>query len=463
MLENLLKNKKIENLVKFFDSYYYPLFLFGVVLLTHCFALDIIGFIITVLCFFLTTVLCEDLRPSIPFILMFPYVVSTQNSPGYGFSEYYASPTILGILFALGILIILAFVLRTILRKEYKTFFDFKNKKLLLGFLLLIPCYSLAGIFSGWLDFNSVVVSIIMIILQPIIYLLFSSGMRSKEDNLLYFSKCSALAILLMALEIAFVYVLKYTWGTPLNSIWKMHIIVGSVVSNSAGEFIVILFPFLFYAAQKEKRGYIYYILASLSLIATYFTLSRAALLFVVPTYVIGTILLCFKGINKKLFRIISCLYICVIVVALIVICATGHSEGFFEFFRKVGLSSRVRFKIWSEIYEKFINYPIFGVGFSTYMQTTPNIDHIFKGLAHNTAVQILCSTGIVGTLLFLYHTFEVVKLFIKKLSINLLVYAVVIVLFVGISMLDQTYFFPNFTILYTLFLIMAEKETAKI
>ena len=129
MIERLLKNQTIGKLVKFFDSYYYPLFLFAVVLITHCLALDIVGFIVTVLCFFVATILCEDLRPAVPFILMFPYVVSTQNSPGYGFSNYYANPIILGIIVALGVLVILALVLRAILRKEYKLFFDFKNKR----------------------------------------------------------------------------------------------------------------------------------------------------------------------------------------------------------------------------------------------------------------------------------------------------------------------------------------------
>ncbi len=461
MLNKILENQTVKKLVSFFNSYYYPAFLFAVVLLTHCLALDILGFIITVLCFFLTTVLCEDFRPAIPFILMFPYVVSTQNSPGYDYSEYYANHTTLWILFSLGILVILAFTIRAITRKEYRTFFDFKNKKLLIGFLLLIPCYALAGVFSKWLDFHSLVVAVLMIILQPIIYIIFSSGTHSKEDNLLYFSKIAALAILLMALEIAYVYVLRYSWGTPLNDDWKAKIIIGCGISNSAGKFITILLPFLFYASYKEKRGYVYYILAAISLIAVYFTLSRGALFFSLPTFAIGTLFLCFKGNYKKLFRIISFCYVALITLALIIVYATGNLEGLFEFFKTAGFSNRGRFEIWADIYDKFKESPIFGVGFSTYMQTRPDVNQVFKFLAHNTAIQILCSTGIVGAILFLYHIFEVVKLIIKNHTINIFVFAFALFLFVGISMVDQTYFVPNFTIIYTLFLVFAEKEAA--
>ncbi len=459
MLEKILNNQTVKKLVSFFDSYYYPAFLFAVVLLTHCLALDVVGLILTVLCFFLSTVLCEDLRPAIPFILMFPYVVSTQNSPGYEFSDYYANPIIFGIIVYLGILVILALVIRVIARKEYKSFFDFKNKKLLLGFLLLIPCYALAGIFSGWLDFDSVIISIIMILLQPVIYVIFSSGIKSKEDNVLYLARCATWALVLMCLEIAFVYLLKYDFGMPLDDVWKGQIIVGSVVSNSASEFIVILLPFVFYLAYKEKRGYLYYIIAAVSLIAVYFTLSRAGLLFGIPTFIIGTIFLCFKGNNKTLFKSLSISYFAIIVGVLIYVYASGNADGLFEFFKNTGFSSRGRFKIWSDLFEKFKTSPIFGVGFSTYMQTSAQIDQIFKGLAHNTAVQILCSTGVIGTLFFLYHNFEIIKLFITKAKISRIIIGVAILLFLGISLVDQIYFFPNFTVIYTLLLLLAEKD----
>ena len=461
MMEKILKNQIIKKLNKFFNSYYYPLFMFVVVLLTHCLALDILGFIVTILCFCVTTILCDDFRPAVPFILMFPYVISTQNSPGYGLNEYYSSPVTIGTFVALGFLVAISFTLRAITRKEYKTFFDFKNKKLLIGFLLLIPCYALAGVFSSWFDINSLAVSVVMIVLQPIIYIIFSSGTFAKQDNILYFSRVSALAILLMALEIAFVYVLKYTWGTPLNDLWKAKIIIGCGISNTAGAFIAMLLPFLFYAAYKDKFVYLYYILAALSLIAVYFTLSRGALYLALPTFVIGTLFLCFKGQHKKTFIFISICYVVILIITLLIVYATGHFADLFEFFINAGLSSRGRLDTWANIYEKFKEYPIFGVGFSTYMQTKPNIDQVYEYLAHNTAVQILCSTGIIGTILFSYHIFEVIKFIIKKHTIKVFVITFAILVFMCISMVDQFFFVPNFTIIYTFLLVFMEKETA--
>ncbi len=450
--------KKIE---WFFSSYYYPIFMFAVVLLTHTLALDILGFIITVLCFVITTLLCEDLRPSVPFILMFPYVVSTQNSPGYTQSDYYQNPTIIKIIIALGILIVLALLIRVIIKKEYRYFFNFKSKNLLLGFLLLIPCYALAGLFSGWVEINSLMITAIMIALQPIIYIIFSSGLHSKEDNILYFAKVATLAVVLMCLEILLVYLLKYQIGTPLNSNWKGEIIVGSVVSNSAGEFIVILLPFLFYLAYKEKHGYIYYIIASLSFIAIYFTLSRASLLFYIPTFILGSIILCFKGKYKNAFRIISVSFITILFGAILYLILSKKADFIFEFFKHSGSSDRGRFKLWKEIFGYFKASHLFGVGFSTHLQSS-NGTNIFQCLAHNTAVQILCSTGIIGTLLFLYHIFEVVKTFFLKITFERFIVGVSVALFLLISLLDQIFFFPNFTVIYTLLLVFAEKDAIK-
>jgi O-antigen ligase len=94
-------------------------------------------------------------------------------------------------------------------------------------------------------------------------------------------------------------------------------------------------------------------------------------------------------------------------------------------------------------------------------MQTNPNIDQVYEYLAHNTAVQILCSTGIIGTILFSYHIFEVVKFIIKNRTIEIFVITFAILVFMVISMVDQFFFVPNFTIIYTFLLVFMEKETA--
>ena len=142
MLESLKSNNLIKKLASFFDANYFPIIVFFVVFITHVLALDVVGFIITVLLLCATILLCDDLRPAFPLILMLPYVVSIKNTPGYASSEYYKHPFVLITLVCLFALIVASLIIRFILRKEYKTLLV--NNKLLISFLVLIPTYFLA-------------------------------------------------------------------------------------------------------------------------------------------------------------------------------------------------------------------------------------------------------------------------------------------------------------------------------
>lgn len=458
MLSKLKSNKYVKNIVALLDSNYYPLIVFFVVLITHVLALDIWGFIITVLLLSASLVLSDDLRPAVPSILMFPYIVSTQNSPGYGSSEYYSQQWILTTFVCLFALIVLSLIARLVLTKEYKNLF--KGKKLLLSFLVLIPTYILAGVFSKYYNFTNFFICIMMVFLHVIIYMFFAVGIKKREDNITYLSNSAVLTLLLICLEVIFVYILKYKIGTPLDILWKNEIVLGSLVSNSAGELIVILMPFCTYLAYKQKRGYIYYLIEALALVVVYFTLSRASLLFAIPTFIISTIILCFKSENKALYRIISVLYIIGLLVAFLMIKAFGNYNAFIEYFKASGLDSHNRFEIWKELIINFKQFPIFGVGFSSTHQLHPEYPTVFQALAHNTIIQIVASTGIIGTVFFAYHIITAISIFVKKPNMKVLTIGFSLLLFLGTSLFDQIFFFPNFAVLYPIFLIFAEKET---
>lgn len=67
------------------------------------------------------------------------------------------------------------------------------------------------------------------------------------------------------------------------------------------------------------------------------------------------------------------------------------------------------RIGIWKTGFDQFIHYPIFGVGW----YQIPGLG--FPARYHNTAIQVLASTGIVGAIAYLYHRFETVFVTFKK------------------------------------------------
>ena len=141
--------------------------------------------------------------------------------------------------------------------------------------------------------------------------------MKSRKDNLEYLAKISVLSLILIAIEVGFVYLLRFDFSMSLDSDWKNLIVLGMLVSNSAGAFMAIFLPFCFYLCCTQKKGFIYYFIAIFAMIAIYFTLSRTALLFSAPVFALGSVIVCFFGKYKKICRIILG---CIFVVGLVIL-----------------------------------------------------------------------------------------------------------------------------------------------
>ena len=97
---------------------------------------------------------------------------------------------------------------------------------------------------------------------------------------------------------------------------------------------------------------------------------------------------------------------------------------------------------------------------FSAYfINHTDTIGFIFGSFAHNTIIQIIGSTGILGIICFLYHRFETFKMFFKKLTFKKFFILLSFGVFILCGLLDQIFVLPNFAIIYTILLVFAEKE----
>lgn len=460
MLEKVKSNSVMQKVIKFYDSNYYPLIIFSVVLLSHCLAIDVVGILLVFLSACFTNLFCDDIRSSLPVVFMGPLCVSTQNSPGYGWStSYYSNPINVGLIVFICTLTILTLIVRILLYKEYKNLFT--KRFLLLGFLFLAFAYITSGLFSKYYNFDNLMIIAVNLICHTLGYLLYSISLSHRKDNVEYLAKVSVLTIILIIFEILFVYILRYEWGAPLDSDWKDKLVLGVLVSNSAGEFIAIFLPFCFYLCCTQKRGYLYYILSMLSLVAIYFTLSRTALLFSIPTFLLGSCFVCFIGKNKKICRYVFATLCLAGLGLFLLLLFKGYILKLATFFINAGFSDRTRFRIWSDMLNYFTEFPIFGVGFSAYFNERQEFfGFIYRSFAHNTIIQFIASTGIIGTLIFLYHRFETFKMFFTKLNFAKFFILLAVLVFMFCGLLDQIFIFPNFAILYTILLTIAEKET---
>ncbi len=119
---------------------------------------------------------------------------------------------------------------------------------------------------------------------------------------------------------------------------------------------------------------------------------------------------------------------------------------------------SSSRMTIWVDGWRDFISAPIFGVGFR-YGYFTPETAslNLFSNMYHNIFIQLLASTGIVGALLFLIHIKHLAEVMLRGFTLDKLILLLVPASIIGMSFVDNFFFYPNFIIIYTAFLACAE------
>lgn len=458
MLTKVRNNKIISKIDGFFQGRLYPVVVALVVFAVHCLGLDSVGFLLLSAAMAFINVCCGNTRPMVATALFIVMCVSMQNSPGYGIggeSDYYGRTSTIVVIAVCAAMILISSFFRIAADGKIKELF--RRKSLSVGILAFVVACALGGIFTKYYRIDNLVMALTMFGGLLFAYAYWSVTVEKRDDNFLYISRVCVLVALEVVAQIGFLYLKKFDFGDPLNDAWKGNIIVGWGVSNSVGELVAFMLPFSFYIMYKEERGFWYFFVVVVSMVGIYFTLSRCALLFSVPIAIAGSIVNCVAGKNKKQNRVMVLISLLVLFVIIVVLAKTGAAQKLLRFFLDAKFKDRGRFAIWDEMFGYFKEYPVFGSGFSAYMIAHGKIS-AFHGMAHNTLVQVVSSTGVVGSLAYVYHRFETVKLFVKNPSVDKCFMAAAILCFLCMSLFDSIFFYANFTVFYTAILTIVEK-----
>lgn len=456
--EKLTKNRFAIGAAAFFNSRLFPIFFGVVTFLIHALAIDAVGFCIAAVLFALIALFCEDTRPQLAICFMTGMCVSTDNSTAYGGGAgYYSNPVVIGTIIAAVAVIVAAMAARIVIFKEYRNLA--KKRLLFTGLIAFSVACLTAGLFSSYLDLTSFAVGGLTAGAMLGMYVYFSASLGSHTDNIDYLMRLCVITALLVAAMLGWLYVTRFNPGMSLDNSWKNQIILGALVSNSAGEMMVMMLPAMFYFAAKEKRGWIYLLLSALTIVAVYFTLSRAALLVGILVFAAGIVYVLVRGkVNRRSNLITTCcLAVCLCAAVLAVF--KGNLGDLFEFFASVGFSDRGRFRIWKQMLEFFTSFPVFGAGFSAFYQSGGYGINVFHNLAHNTILQMIGSCGIVGIAAYVFHRAQTIMLFLKRRNEARSFVGIILLCFLAMARLDQIFFFPNFTVIYASMLVIAEKD----
>ncbi len=451
MLERIYNNKIVAKFRSLVDGKLFPVFVGAFILLFyllkwHIPALAVLAFIVS-----LILLCCKDIRPALSPVML-AHLVLCHYYPEIGRASYLKTSSII-VYAIMGSLVIssLAFNLLAY-RKQRKL----QKSKLFTGLAVMCCAFLLGGAFSGYYGIYNFSTGIVFTLAYLVAYLVFFVAMEHREDNLRYIALVCCVSASVVVCQIAHIYIVKFESGMALGDGWKSSIVAGWGISNTLGEFLAMFMPSVFYLIYKEKRGYFYYILAVIMFVAMYLTLCRAALIFGGLAFVVGAVVNCFKGKNRKINTIIA-ISIFVIGTALIILELTsGLFDKMLAFFSQTGIDDRGRFFIWKEWIRLWKEEPMLGVGFRAYRIVYPDAYAIN---AHNTIIQMLAGTGIMGLVLYIYHRVETVKLFVKKPTIDRLFGGGLALVGVLVSFLDPLFFRMYFAFYYSLTLLTVEKS----
>ena len=235
-------------------------------------------------------------------------------------------------------------------------------------------------------------------------------------------------------------------------------------VYNNVGCMMAMCIPAPFYfAAKEEKQGWAYALLGSLFMIGVAFTQSRGSILFGAVVYAACAlaVLIQAKGRNRiGIFCVFGALLLILLVGLL---CFRERLGGIFSAFASSGMDSSGRLKLYKGCWEKFLERPLFGVGFHNLGgENNAGYAHLKDSLlipprAHNTIFQLLASGGIVALLAYAFHRAQTVWLWLREPSYEKTIIALIISALLLTSLLDCHFFNYGPGLLYGVALAFAE------
>jgi hypothetical protein len=278
---------------------------------------------------------------------------------------------------------------------------------------------------------------------------------EDAEELCKYFVYVAGVLAAILILEVLHLYV-AYDDVIVNGTIKKGAIDFGWGISNTCGNCLTVLVPICFLGVIKSKYHYVYFTLATLSYVAAVLTLCRNAVLFGSMFYIACVILCCIFGERKKTYR-----FVAIGILAFLIVLELLFSKQVQTLFANMiahGLDDNGRYPLWKAAFDGFLEHPIFGNGFHSFVPEVSRYASFIPFLAHNTVLELAYSMGAFGLVAYgIYRIYTLIP-FVKKLSIEKVFLFLSIATLIVESLIDNYIFWFAPTFVYNLAIIIAIK-----
>lgn len=364
------------------------------------------------------------------------------------FSDY----VVLGIGILLFIIGIIVFLIRKLAIEKVPT----SRGKLFPPFVVALIAYLIGGIWGYFNLLNAVIITA----MTSATYFLYWIAINFTHNLRAYLQKFFIALGIILALQLTISYAfVDEKFSTAIlskNVIW-----IGLQNINVVAIYFMLAMFSVFTLALHHKYDYLITLSGLFFAICVYFTYCRMGTLVCFILMLVGIIYIFAKSKNKTIFVFIGI----VGVFAIDVFCIFKFDtvEKLLSHHLHMGIKGNGRDTLWPWCIERFLQSPIFGVGFTS---TTPvpsvTTDNII--MAHNSILQYLTSLGIVGTLLIGFYYVQRARIVFTKFNefkcMNML--ALLSIVLSGIT--DQAPTMDIFILcISTLLVALAEMDTDEI
>lgn len=438
----------------FYNSRIYPVIVAALIFLGHATGQELIFGAILAVTLIPALLVARDARFAILPFLCAIFIVSvhdyTPGDPGY---DRYLNPPFLIGMSVIAVLLIASLVCFIVRNRALAN--PFPKKGMLWSLLPFCTALLLNGAFSASYTANNLFYALATIASMLAVYVLFVLYVRFDRKTFDYFMFCLVLAGLVIVAELLFAYCTTVQFEN--GQIVKGSVVLGWGVWTNIGGMLSFLMPACFYFAHSYRRGWIGYLLGLFFYFCILLSQSRGALLIGSVILALCLLYLCLSGENRRRNRIFTIVLVACGVVGVLLL--SSKLIALLRNFLSFGFADNGRFEKWSAGMRHFLDYPIFGSGFyDSYVDPEWDMG-AYPYLYHNTVIQLLGATGIVGFLAYLYHRVQTVRLALTRRNAGKTFLAICILSLLLFSLTDVLLFKTYPTIYYALMLLFMEKS----
>lgn len=386
-----------EKAEKVFSSFYTVAVSFALAAILAVAVSPVAGIAVFAVSGTLVFIFCKDVKNVLSLLIYIPYFAKQEPTP----VEY----AVYAFVVALGVFDFFVFAFfRARSNPGCKTF---KNGKMYLPLVVASVAFLLGGAFCNF-KFVNFAITLGLCVAMIFVYWLSVNFTENLNEHMLktFVAGAFMIAFLMFAQNVIN--------GGSIKAIFRRegwHALIGGQNINVAALYLLLGMAGAFGLGIKKSKDWAYFLAASFLAFSIFNTMCRGVILLGFLTYAFLIVLSFKKSPNKDNYAL-AVLSLVAAIAFVLLVDGDVFTDLVNMFKNKVKSGVSDRDELWRWCFEKFVTHPVFGYGFVCDERIPTILTYVGRIPAHNTLVQWLCSTGVVGCVLltyFYYYKYDII------------------------------------------------------